>query len=363
MTAERRMMLEDTGIAIGLLTAAWYLYYLVGIGGFLDHLEDGPFKDYVTGPGIHVEMVMSGIGLGIILALVNHYSQWRQAGPMSFGRVIFVKSAIYLISVVFLGLLVNLIFYTFLFSPEEMAEVWSTLTPRTTLSLGLWMGISIVGVNFLMEIRRTVGPGNLLALLTGRYHRPREEDRVFLFVDLKGSTGIAEALGHERYSRFIRQCYHDLTEFVLRFGGQIYQYVGDEVVLSWPTKEPDAERRALDTFFAFEAHLARKGGWYEESFGVAPVFKAGVERGIVTATEVGDIKRDIAFHGDALNTAARLMALCGEYGRDILISDRIRGAIATNPDLMTQGMGEVLLKGKTTPLSIFGVSRPGAVET
>ena len=45
-------------------------------------------------------------------------------------------------------------------------------------------------------------------------------------------------------------------------------------------------------------------------YGETPIFNAGMDAGVVTVTEIGDIKRDLAFHGDVLNTAARIQGLC-----------------------------------------------------
>jgi adenylate cyclase len=356
MATYRRLIIEDALLAIGLLTSAWYLYYLVGIGSLLDYMQEGPMKAYVTGVAIHVEMLVSGVGLGIILALVNHSMEGTRLRRLHLGQVILLKSAFYLASLVGLGLVVNLVFVAFLFSPAEVREMWGLLTPRMMGGIALWIVAMIVGTNFILEVRRKVGPGNLWALLSGKYHRPREEDRVFLFLDLEDSTGIAERLGHSNYSQFLRQAFHDLTDFVVLYGGQIYQYVGDEVVLTWPAGAPGAARKALDTFFAFQDRLSKKASWYHEVYGAIPVFKCGMEEGKVTATEVGDIKRDIAFHGDPLNTASRLLKLCGEYDRPILISGRIQKDLATDPRLSTDPLGELLLRGKHEPVSVFGVT-------
>jgi adenylate cyclase len=362
MATYRRIVLDDALLAIGLLTGGWYLYYLVSIGSFLDYFREGPMLDYITGPGIHVEMLVSGLGLGLIMALVNHFTEGTRIRTLPFGTVILLKSGVYVVALVALGILVNLLFWAFLFTAEELQALWTLFNPRLIGGLALWILFSIIGVNFLLEVRRKVGPGNLWALLTGRYHTPREEERVFLFVDLEDSTGIAERLGHSRYSQFLRQCFHDLTDFVILFGGQIYQYVGDEVVLTWPAGSRDATRRALDTFFSFQKRLAEKGAWYESTFGAVPIFKCGMEEGRVTATEVGDIKRDIAFHGDPLNTAARLMSLCREYEQAVLISGKVQRAIAGDTSLSTLLKGEVTLRGKSEPVSVFGVSpaRAGA---
>jgi adenylate cyclase len=355
MATYRRIVLEDALLAIGLLTAGWYLYYLVGIGTFLDYFQEGPMKEYVTGVGIHVEMVVSGIGMGTILALVNHLMEGSRLRQMPLGQVILLKSLLYLSSLLVLAVIVNLLFFAFLFSAEEMRSLWALFTPRLFGGILLWIMATIVGANFILEVRRKVGPGNLWALLSGKYHRPREEDRIFLFVDLQDSTGIAERLGHSTYSQFLRQCYHDLTDFIVLNGGEVYQYVGDEVVLTWPAQDPQAARKALETFFSFQSRLTRKASWYEKAFGAIPVFKCGMEEGTVTATEVGDIKRDIAFHGDPLNTAARLLSLCGDFGQTALISGRVREAISPDAGLTTQLKGEITLRGKASPLEVFGV--------
>lgn len=355
MRASRRIFLEETGLGAGFLTAAWYFYGLVGTWAFLDYFEEGLFKTYITGPGIHLEMLVSGLGFGVGLAVVNHFSDssWLRRRP--FGQIVLLKSAIYLVVLLVLVAVVNLLLLAFVFSWDELRELQSVMTPRLILGLALFQTTNILAANFLLEVRRKMGPGNLWALVSGRYHKPREEQRVFLFLDLKGSTTIAESLGNVRYSRFIRDCFHDLTESVLRYGGQIYQYVGDEVVLSWPSRIPSSERLSLETCFSFQRRLSEKGEWYLQRYGVRPEFRGGIAHGRVTVTEVGDIKREIAFHGDALNTAARLVELCREVERPVLVSAPIHEAIAGEPDLSSVLQGEFTLRGRAEPVSVFGV--------
>lgn len=62
---------------------------------------------------------------------------------------------------------------------------------------------------------------------------PREEDRIFLFLDLNSSTVLAEELGHIRYSELSKCCLADLALSVKKYKATVYQYVGDEAVLSW----------------------------------------------------------------------------------------------------------------------------------
>jgi adenylate cyclase len=356
MKTLRRIVVEEAVIGVVFLTAVWYAYYLVAVWGNLDYLEEGAFRSYVTSPAIHVEMLLSAMGLGILLALVNHLAEAPAIRRRPAGHIILLRSGMYLAGLAVLALIVNGVFlFSGLLSWGEMKALWDLLSHRLLVSLAFLMLASLLSLTFLLEVRRKVGPGNLWALLTGRYHRPRDERRVFLFLDLKGSTSIAERLGHSQYSQFIRNCFHDLTDFVLLHRAQIYQFAGDEVILTWPADLPHAGRRSVDTCFAFQSRLAQKRDWYQGSFGVAPEFRGGVEEGVVTATEVGDIKREIAFHGDALNTAARLLELCREYDRPLLVSERIQESIAGNPRFSTHLQEEVALRGRSKRISVFGV--------
>jgi adenylate cyclase len=360
MKALRRIVLEEAVIGAVFLTGGWYVYYLIAIWGLLDHLDGGGLRVYALGPGIHIEMVLSGLGLGVLLAVVNHVSEVPVLRQKPFGQIILMKTGLYMMGLLIVGLLIHAVFLLFVFSWEEVQGLWALMSPRLLITLAAWMALNLLALTFLLEVRRKVGPGNLSALLTGKYHRPREEERVFLFLDLRGSTAIAERLGHARYSQFIRHCFHDLTEFVLINRAQIYQFVGDEVVLTWPAGNVDAGKHSVETFFGFQERLSEKRDWYEEEFGAAPEFRGGVERGVVTATEVGDIKREIAFHGDALNIAARLLELCPEYERSVLVSGRVQETIADEPGFSTDLQGKITLRGKTEPVAVYGVERAAA---
>ena len=58
---------------------------------------------------------------------------------------------------------------------------------------------------FFRQLDRILGPGVLLSYLLGRYHRPHRESRIFMFLDLKSSTSLAEELGHEAYLGLINE--------------------------------------------------------------------------------------------------------------------------------------------------------------
>jgi len=210
---------------------------------------------------------------------------------------------------------------------------------------------------FLKQVNRKFGPGNLWKLLIGMYHHPREEQRIFMFLDLKGSTTHAERLGHAAFSRLIQDCFVDLT-VVVDHAAQIYQYVGDEVILYWEVEDGLEQARCLRAYFQFVDRLASRSAHYQGAYGVVPVFKAGLNMGPATVLEVGEIKREISYLGDVLNTAARIQGKCNEVGRDLLVPETLLRRLEPLPDgLESERVGEVALRGREETVIIHAVHR------
>jgi adenylate cyclase len=77
--------------------------------------------------------------------------------------------------------------------------------------------------------------------------------------------------------------------------------------------------------------------------------------GPVTAVEIGEIKRDIAYHGDTLNTAARIQSVCNDHNKNFLISEYLLEKIGTNHYFKTEGLGMIQLRGKTKKIGIASI--------
>jgi adenylate cyclase len=169
------------------------------------------------------------------------------------------------------------------------------------------------------EIGQIVGPRNLRNIVLGRYHRPRSEERFFLFVDIEGSTSLAERIGPIAV-RFLDGVFRLASDPIGDHGGEIYQYVGDEMVVTWTAAEARGDARPIACFFAIVAALEDVAPAFEREFGVAPRLRAALHAGPVISGEIGDSKRDIVFHGDVMNTAARLEQATRDLDRRFLIS-------------------------------------------
>jgi adenylate cyclase len=193
-------------------------------------------------------------------------------------------------------------------------------------------------------------------LIIGKYHYPRVENRIFMFLDMKDSTTHAENLGHIKFSSLIQDSLNDLTSAIIEHKVEVYQYVGDEAVLTWNLHNGFENTNCLQVYYSFQKTLERKKAYYENEYGFVPFFKAGVHLGDVTVSEVGIVKREIAYHSDVLNTAARIQGKCNEFEAELLISEDLRNKLKGSQYFNFKHIGGLSLKGKQQLVNIYKVS-------
>jgi adenylate cyclase len=149
----------------------------------------------------------------------------------------------------------------------------------------------------------------------------------------------------------------------MRYDASVYQYVGDEVVLTWPWGGAGRrERESVHAFFAFRSLLDANRSAYESRFGAMPEFRGGIDLGPVTVIEVGDVKREIVYHGDVLNTAARLLELCKRRGDGLVVSRTVGEAVEDDRALQATWREPVSLRGKREPVDACGLQAVGPVH-
>ncbi|UII29664.1 adenylate/guanylate cyclase domain-containing protein [Fulvivirga ulvae] len=299
--------------------------------------------------------VIFGVLYGTSYGLFGYFLEKRVFKKLSIGKVILFKAAASLTLLMILLVLLRGI--------SEKLLAHTSVLPMTVLSDEVWRYVfylllvyyffMALLINYINLVNKKYGPGVLIPLLFGKYRHPREEDRIFMFMDLKSSTATAELLGHLRYSSFIRDCFDDINELLFPFRAQIYQYVGDEIVLMWPEREGLLNNFCIRFFFACRKQFLHRSEHYMTNYGVIPEFKAGLHAGQVSAVEIGEVKKDIAYHGDTLNTAARIQSVCNQYNQSLLISEYLLNKAALNDDIKSSKIGDILLRGKKEPIGVF----------
>lgn len=186
------------------------------------------------------------------------------------------------------------------------------------------------------------------------YFKPKDEKRIFMFLDLTSSTAIAEEMGHRRYFEFVSDFIADATLPILNNYGEIYQYVGDEIVISWSMDQDRFDPHCIQCFFDIKDTISQLSDEYQAKFDLVPEFKAGLHYGEVTVGEVGLVKKDLIFIGDALNTTAHIRSKCNEYSAELLISSDLASKLTTEAYEMRQ-IGGTRLKGKQAPVELHSV--------
>jgi adenylate cyclase len=214
-------------------------------------------------------------------------------------------------------------------------------------------------IQFIIQMNRMIGANVLGYFVTGVYHRPKAEERIFLFIDLEGSTQLAERLGSARYFELLRHFVDDLTEPVLEAEGEIYQYAGDEVVITWPIESGLRGANCVRCFFGIRAVVASHAARYERAFGVVPRFRGGVHGGTVTGGELGDLRQQIVFVGDILNTAARLEEYAKQAGFDLVASGAVLDRLTLPTGVKATPCGELALRGKAASVAAYGLTNGG----
>lgn len=219
------------------------------------------------------------------------------------------------------------------------------------------LAVIVIPMNVIRDISSMLGFKMFIAKVFGYYYTPKEENRIFLFLDLANSTKIAEILGHVEFSKLIKELVKDMSHFIKKHKGTVYQYVGDEVILSWNSNNNSNLERCIRMYFDFQKALECKNEIYSKRFNIQPKFRASINMGKVTVVEIGVTKKDIVYHGDVLNTAARVQKLCKKYDKDILACEEFVRNMNPLDDYFIDPIDQIALEGKTKKEIIFSVEK------
>jgi adenylate cyclase len=252
----------------------------------------------------------------------------------------------------------GLVLVRLLTAPPEAHPV---TTADTVFKASIVFAVAMsVFANLAIEMGGLLGFGTLKNLLTGRYVQPKREQKAFLLIDMKDSTGMAERLGPIRFHELLNEFFRDVADAALQCEAEIHKYVGDEVILTWPADRALVDGDCLACPFVARDRIAANGEQYRKRFGVLPEFRAALHCGEIVAGEIGDVRREIAYVGDTLNVAARLLDAAKTLGRDVLVSTELLQRTVLPPDLRAEPLPTLAVRGRAVPLEIAALDRISA---
>jgi class 3 adenylate cyclase/tetratricopeptide (TPR) repeat protein len=178
-----------------------------------------------------------------------------------------------------------------------------------------------------------------------------------LFSDVTGSSEHAERLEAEDYADLLAQFRRIARETLARHGGCVARLQGDGLLALFghPVASEDDGRRATEAALELHARVAQLSVG-TGSASLPMQLHSGIHAGLALLTE-GDIERgrfDVV--GEVANTASRLCGLA--MGGQIMVSAETLGPQAHFFE--AQSLGLVLVKGRTTPLSVLQINGQAA---
>jgi len=266
-----------------------------------------------------------------------------------------VLAVIFLINVSISLVILTMRFKTGILSSEVLISSMNYIFSLQGLrSMLVWFVVTVITI-FLLRVSEKYGPGVLENIILGKYHKPVEEERIFMFLDIKSSTTLAEQLGHHKYFRLLSDFFADITDAINYNKGDIYQYVGDEVVISWKIQHGIKNNNCLQCFFEARKEIEKRSSKYITRYSIVPEFKAGLHMGEATVGEIGVLKKEIAFSGDVLNTTSRIQNECNKYDSDLLISEDLLNKLEIDSTFAVKKIGEIELRGKQSKTILYSV--------
>jgi len=223
------------------------------------------------------------------------------------------------------------------------------------LTLTLYVFLSVALLLTTAQVVRITGGRVLLKFILGKYHQPVREQRIFMFLDLVGSTPLAERLGDIGVQTLLTRFFFDITEPILEFGGEIHRYVGDQVIIIWPYTGAKNVIAAVRCYFAIAEKIRLLAPEYERDFDAVPEFKAGLHGGPVVISECGDFKQEIVYFGDTINTAARIEQQCKSLESRFLVSGELLAATELPDPYQAVSKGVVQLRGRAHETELFEI--------
>ena len=238
---------------------------------------------------------------------------------------------------------------------NELLKAFSSKQPLIYIFYSILISILFY---YNQQVSKKIGPRLLMNLLLGRYHKPKEENRIFMFLDLTSSTTIAEKLGANKYSLFLKEFFFDIDDAIIETRGTASQFVGDEVIIVWDVSEGIDKNNCIRLFFLAEEKVQKSKNRYIEKYGFYPEFKAGIHSGNVIIAEIGGTKQEIAYHGDTVNTAARIRSKSSEVNEKILISSELLSLLTDlDNSFVIESKGQFSLKGKENVINLFAIRK------
>jgi len=353
LTVNQKVKIKITRqfVIVGVLLGIVYIYFANGV-------EE--FYPYVNG-------VVVGIAIGLLLAILELFVFARGAKKIKFIWLLSLRTLLYLILITAIIFIVVLISRMKRFDQGFLEAFQSSgfqeyLNSTNFSNAIVYTFIIAFSINFVRMISRKMGQGMLVSYISGRYYAPIHQARIILFIKIVDAKKIMHELGPHKLHEFLNELFYDYTIPVVANRGIIYEYIEDLAVITWSVDNGLRKANCIRTYFDIQQAIEMKKENYLEKYGFVPRVQAALHTGSVVRAEIGEVKTQIVFHGDTMNTTARILEKCKELKLGLLASDQLIRMIGLPRIYNKSSVGEIELRGKQEPIKLFEV-KDKAIES
>lgn len=319
------------------------------------------FERGFSSPFSYINGVVTGFILGLLIAILELFVFARGAKRFKFIWLLALRTLFYFVLVTVIIFNVAVVTQMIIDNIGYMAAIRGAhiqdylSSGRFLTAVIATLGFSFI-VNFARMISRKMGQGMLVSYIRGTYYRPVHQARIIMFINVVDSKKLAHDLGPHKLHRFLNDFFYDLTDPVVSNQGIIYEYIEDLVVITWAIDKGLRNAKCVRTFFDFKKALEFNAEKYLNKYGIAPKIKASLHTGSVVRAEIGEVKTQIVFHGDSMNTTARILSKCNQLKTDLLASEQLIRMIGLPRIYEKVSVGDIDLRGKQEPLKLFEIN-------
>ncbi len=327
---------------------AWISLASAGVGLFIGLLRAGE-QSFITDVSVGM---LTGVLIGFSCSCSEFFvfsnSRLRMARQMPLWQLLLLRTIVWCVCILAGMSLPNWLF----------GQPWQHLDAHFIENFAISAAIAFAFSSGI-EISRLLGTEATTALITGRYARPRLENRVVLFADLVGSTALAERLGELQFHAFLSDVAQDFADPIYKTGGDVHRYIGDAVIVTWPLEKGVKNGASLNCALGMHRTLDRRASFYRTRYDTEPGIRVAIHCGQVAAGEIGDWKKEIALLGDTMNTTARIESAARDLGEQIVLSDDLAKRLPDTLRTPIRVLPAYEAAGKQDKLTLWAVDPHG----
>jgi adenylate cyclase len=330
-----------------LLSVIFSLIYIAIVDGFHEwfHFRNG---------------LAIGITIGLLFIFFEFYIYKKFLKRLQFIHVLILRSFYYLIVIIttlfFELILVRMIRDNNSFSEVLFSEEFQRYLTSNDFRFGIvYAFILILIINFSRQMNAKLGQGNFVNFILGRYVTPVRQERIFMFIKINLPETTVYDLSSHKYITFLNEIIFDITEVIINYYGELYEYVDDTIVVSWPIKKGINNANCIRAYYESIYVLTEEKIKYLKKFGISPKLSAALHMGKTIRGELGDVKSTIVYSGDVMNMTSRILDQCSIVNQPILISESLMHKIDLPEIYYLINCGDRTLRGKKESVALYAI--------